>query len=257
MCELFGVSSGAKIRVNGLLNEFFSHSVRHRNGWGMAVFHDAGVSLEKEPVQASESAYLRERLRQPVSVRSMMAHIRLATVGTMEYKNCHPFVMRDGCGRRWTLAHNGTIFDASVLEAYVHTQEGETDSERILCGLIETVCKRQRVLGRDLSAEERFELVDGFVGQIAPGNKLNLLIYDGDLMYVHTNYAHSLYVRTKGETALFATVPLDGGQWDEVPFTAVCAYRAGRMAYIGKAHGHEYRDCEHDMRTLFMAYAQL
>ena len=47
MCELFGVSSGRRIEVNDLLKEFFSHSVRHPNGWGMAMFYENSVSLEK------------------------------------------------------------------------------------------------------------------------------------------------------------------------------------------------------------------
>ena len=83
MCELFGVSSRRKIEVNDLLREFFSHSVRHPNGWGMAVFYKNSVSLEKEPVQAIKSAYLKERLHQKISVRNMIAHIRLATRGLM------------------------------------------------------------------------------------------------------------------------------------------------------------------------------
>ena len=80
MCEMFGVSARKPAAVNDLLREFFSHSERHGNGWGMAVFRGGLVSVEKEPVQAIHSDYLRERLRNRIEERSMIAHIRLANL---------------------------------------------------------------------------------------------------------------------------------------------------------------------------------
>ena len=257
MCELFGVSSIEPVRVNDLLREFFSHSTRHPNGWGMAFFYGNAVSLEKEPVTACKSTYLKERLRHPIFTSYMLAHIRRATRGSMDYENCHPFVMRDSCNRAWTLIHNGTVFDCPALDGYVHIQEGRTDSERILCHIITLVDRAQAKEGRPLTPEERFQVVDGAVCEMAPHNKLNLLIYDGELLYVHTNYADSLYQHRVGDAALFATVPLNRGQWDPVPFTTLLAYRDGREVFRGTNHGQEYRDNPQDMRLLFVDYAEL
>ena len=108
----------------------------------------------------------------------MIAHIRLATRGVMEYANCHPFVLRDNDHRCWTLAHNGTIFDYPRHNPYLHQQEGRTDSERILFFLVDQVNQRQSELGRSLRVEERLDLLDALVTDMAKGNKLNLLIYD-------------------------------------------------------------------------------
>lgn len=119
MCELFGASSREKVPVNALLREFYSQSREHPDGWGMAVFYDNAVNLEKEPLPAYKSTYLKERLRHNLSVHNMIAHIRKATVGALEFENCHPFVKRDNFGRSWTLAHNGTIFDCPALTPYV------------------------------------------------------------------------------------------------------------------------------------------
>ncbi|MBQ7801428.1 MAG: class II glutamine amidotransferase [Oscillospiraceae bacterium] len=257
MCELFGVSSARKIEVNDLLKEFFSHSVRHANGWGMAVFYENSVSLEKEPVQAIKSTYLKERLQQKIAVRNMIAHIRLATRGVMEYVNCHPFVLRDNGGRCWTLAHNGTIFDYPPHNHYLHQQEGGTDSERILWFLVDRVNQRQLELGRPLTKEERFGLLDTLVGDMAEGNKLNLLIYDGELLYVHTNYADSLYYSQREDALLFATTPLDRGSWNAHPFTALCAYQDGRRLFQGTNHGREYQDNDQDMHMMFVDYSAL
>ncbi len=257
MCELFGVCSSSQIQVNRQLREFVSHSVDHRHGWGLASFQGARFQLEKEPVQASKSEYLAKWLEKPVEADQLIAHIRLATVGTMEYENCHPFVRKDGWGRTWILAHNGTLFDCPQLNKYRGEQEGETDSERILCYLLDYINQKQQARGRTLPAEERFAVLDEKIAAITEHNKLNLLIYDGELLYVHTNYADSLYVRREGDGLLFATVPLDEKKWQPHPFTTLCAYRAGQPVYQGIHHGKEYKDNEQDMKYLFANFSGL
>ena len=257
MCELFGISSAVKVQPQEMLKTFFSHSVDHPHGWGMAVFFGNAVSLEKEPLPAYKSSYLRERLRHQFEVRNMIAHIRQATRGNTVYENCHPFVMRDNAGRTWTLAHNGTIFDGPMLDRYVREQEGQTDSERVLCHILARVNERQTREGRALDARERFSLVDGTVCELAPRNKLNLLLYDSEQLYVHTNYADSLYVKEAHGTAVFATVPLDADAWQPVPFTTPLAYREGKRVFTGTNHGHEYRVNPEDMKLLYLDYAAL
>lgn len=257
MCELFGICSRDRVSVNALLKEFAGHSRQHPNGWGMAIFYGEGVSLEKEPLPAFQSSYLRERLRYPLEVTGMIAHIRLATRGAMDYVNCHPFVKRDYENRAWTLAHNGTIFDTAATQRYVHFQEGQTDSERILCLFIDRMNRRQKELKRVMTANERFSLLDELIGCIAPHNKLNLLFYDSEFLYVHTNYEKSLFVKQQRDTAIFATVPLDREDWEPVPMNTLLAYREGKCVYKGTNHGCTYRDNPEDMRLIFLDYAAL
>lgn len=102
----------------------------------------------------------------PEVLADMNRKSRMATRGNMDYENYHLFVMRDNRDRTWTLAHNGTIFDCSMLDRYFYTQEGKTDSERILCHIIAAVNARQNRLNRPLNAAERFELMDELVCQI-------------------------------------------------------------------------------------------
>lgn len=257
MCELFGISSREKVTVNSLLKEFFSHSVSHPNGWGLAVFYGGSASVEKEPVPAYNSTYLKKRLQHQFSVYNMIAHIRQATIGTMDFENCHPFVRHDSSGRTWTLAHNGTIFDAPALNPYVHTQEGSTDSERILYYLVDQINAEQAQAGRALTSGERFAVLERVVRELSPHNKLNLLIYDGELLYVHTNYAHSLYKKQAEGTAMFATVPLDGGDWQPLGFTTLYAYQDGRQRYAGTPHGSEYIDDPRSLRYIYASYSNL
>lgn len=257
MCELFGVSSAKTVQVNDFLKTFVSHSENHPHGWGIALLRGNYVSLEKEPIKASRSVYLKERLKGKMEVKDMIAHIRLATRGTMEYENSHPFVQRDSCDRVWALAHNGTIFESGELAPYIHKQCGRTDSERILCYIVDEINKKQDLLGRGLTFPERFSLLEGIIDTISVRNKLNLLFYDGEAVYVHTNYRDSLYVYQTKDTAYFATVPLTEGDWRPLPFTTLCAYREGKEICRGKAHGHEYIDNEHDQKYLFADFSEL
>lgn len=257
MCELFGVSGNDTIYVNDYLSEFASHSKKHPDGWGMAQFFGNAVSVEKEPVMASSSMYLRERLRHRLEVRNMIAHIRKATRGQLTYENSHPFVKRDRLGRAWTLVHNGTIFDCSLLDRYSQIQEGHTDSERILYYIVDQIDRAQVEKGCMLELEERFELMDQIIHTIAPRNKVNLLIYDGDVMYVHTNYRNSLYQKREGNSMLFATVPLDKQEWTPVKFMVLQAYRNGEKILEGTPHQAEYIENQKDLKYLHLDSAAL
>ena len=152
MCELFGISSEYKVEINTYLNEFFSHGQDHPNGWGLAIFHSDSVNLEKEPVCSNQSSYLKERLKSDIYVKDAIAHIRLATRGVEKYENTHPFIKLDQTKRKWTLAHNGTIFDNVLLDSYCDIQQGQTDSERILCFIVERM--------KDFNDKERFDCLD-------------------------------------------------------------------------------------------------
>ena len=257
MCELFGLSAAKKIPLNLLLQEFFSHGLEHPHGWGMAFFYENAVSLEKQPETSCKSSYLKQRLQTKIEADQMLAHIRLATRGMLDYDNTHPFVMRDNSDRTWTLAHNGTVFECEELNPFVHSQVGQTDSERILCYLLSRVNREQERLERALSQTERFCLMDAILCKITPENKINLLLFDGELLYVHTNYPNSLYQCQKKEGVVISTRPLDSQRWENVPLNRLLAYRKGELFGTGTNHGHTFAESEEKMRLLFLDYAAL
>ena len=254
MCELFCISSAVFVQPQEILKSFFSHSATHPNGWGLAIFNDNAVNLEKEPIKASDSSYLKYRLCSMKDIRNMFAHIRRATRGRISYENCHPFVMHDCDGRAWTLMHHGTIFNCPSLDSYVQVQEGMTDSERILCYIIDRMNAARVTLGHPLNASERFKIMDEIVCEISLHNKLNLIIYDGELFYVHTNYKNSLYVRQEMNTAFFATVPLDNRLWLPLKFTTLLAYKDGIHVMTGTCHNNEYIDNPENMQYIYLDY---
>ena len=257
MCELFGVSAKQSFIVNEYLKEFYSHSGEHPHGWGLACLDGNEAVIEKEPVQASKSSYLRERLTIPVCVKTGFAHIRYATVGNVEYKNCHPYTKKDSLGRRWTLNHNGTIFEYQPINKYVSIQTGDTDSERMLLYIIDRVDELEKKLGRRASAEERFRLIDSIVVEMSKGNKLNMMLFDEELFYVHTNYAHSLHKLEKEDQAIFSTQPLSDEDWEPMIFNTLVAYRQGREIFRGTTHAHEYIESEENLKFLYGIFSDL
>jgi len=258
MCEMLGISAKRRIRANDILREFYSHAERHPHGWGLATFRDGAAPLiEKEAVKATESECLKKRLAEPIEESVLMAHIRLATVGHLECCNSHPFSATDNYGRVWTLEHNGTIFNGAKLNRYMGLQFGSTDSERILLRLVDLVNERQIRLGRALDKKERFDVLEGLIAEHAGGNKLNLLVYDGEILYAHTNFQGSLHVRAHDGALVFSTRPLAGDGWRQLPLTRLVAAKDGEIVREGAAHEKEYIYNPNDYRFLYMDFATL
>ena len=108
-----------------------------------------------------------------------------------------------------------------------------------------------------MNSRERFELLDQIVCEMAKENKLNFLLYDGEQLYVHTNYADSLYYLEKENQVLFSTRPLGREEWLPVPFTTLLAYQNGKKAYSGTNHHNEHFDNEENLKYLFQIFSNL
>ena len=288
MCQIFGYSSSKKIKLNSILREFYSHSDGHPNGWGLALLDGMHTNIEKEPLQASKSNYLKERFTEDIASPVVLAHIRRATIGNVDLKNCHPFTGFDAFGRRWTLIHNGTIFDFPPMNEYVKKQKGETDSERILLYIIDRINEEGKKKGKELSDKERFNVLENVIEKMSVGNKLNLLIYDGELLYAHTNLYGSLHFHQGNSWVIFSTDPLTKGsifdsgeesgwmgmkesdwdkrpgekklkesEWSKVPAATLFAYKGAYLLYQGKKHGNLYEEDPKDLEKLYLSFANL
>lgn len=257
MCELLGVTANTKIKMNELFKTFFSHSTEHRNGWGLVLLDDDKFSIDKEPEKAIDSLYLKNKLKDPIETARCIAHIRKATIGEVNVHNTHPFWKNDDSGRRWVLAHNGTIFESEALTPYQYIQEGTTDSERILLYIVDEINKLYQKKHDLLNEKERIGIVEQSIKTIVPGNKLNLLIFDGDLLYVHKNEAGTLYKRKLKEGLIFSTQPLDENEWHESPQNQLMVYKNGDLIYTGQKHDSTYIHNEERMKLLYFTYSGL
>ena len=234
MCELLGISSAKPIDASAYLKTFYAHSVLHPHGWGLMYESGGERMLLREAVRAVDSTYLGDVIESLEPQKTLLGHIRLATVGTVCEENCHPFTGRDLTGREWTLIHNGTIYSGKLNYQYYKRQRGDTDSERVFLALLDAVNEGIK-LGRH-SDHERFETVSHFIAQIAPRNKLNLMIWDGELLYVHKNLKNTLSYQRTEDGCIFSTQPLNDGTWIPFPIAQVIAFRDGEAVFRGERH---------------------
>lgn len=236
MCELLGFSSDKAVDVQEYLREFYRHGVHNPHGWGLVRECGEKIEIIKEPVSAAESKIINSVIKKTLPQKNAMAHIRLATVGSIKPENCHPYSGTDNFGRCWTLIHNGTIYSDKKLTKYLNVQSGDTDSERIFFYLLDEINRAQTK--KPLTARQRFEIVDNLVVSLSPRNKLNLIIFDGELMYVHKNMKDTLCCKTEKGSIIFSTKPLDNGEWKEYPLAQLFAFHAGKKVFEGRKHNH-------------------
>lgn len=242
MCELFGIDARYTMRANAQLRTFFEDSPYHPHGWGLAWHEGATTQLHKEPLTAVDSNYLSHLLDEPIRCERLIAHIRNATRGATTYQNCHPFLSTDVSGRRWIIAHNGTILNDGLLTGYDQWIEGTTDSEQVMRFLVDLIEEATTRIGRSLDFGERFVVLSGAMERLSDFNKLNLLIDDDEYTYVHTNTVQdTLFVRQTASAAIFCTRPLEGFDgWQPVPHCRLVAYKHGHMERIAPSHGHAF-----------------
>lgn len=250
MCEIFGFCSSEEEELNDYLREFYSHCEEHPHGWGLAILDSNKFSVVKEPKKARSSIMLGNILLNPIVSKNALAHIRFGTIGERDFYNCHPFVKKDQSGRRWTLIHNGTVFDCPDLCKYGTIEEGETDSERILLAIVDLINSFESFKGESLSSKERFDIVSDLISFMALCNKLNLIIYDGEQMYVHTNYKGSLHYLKNENGVFISTQALDSNDWKEVPLNTVISFSNGELLFKAKPHTYEYVETEEQLRFI-------
>ena len=280
MCELFGLSSKEKVRPSLMLKEFFSHAADNPHGWGAAVFSKGEAEIVKEPLSALASRKAEDFAEAAPDTELIIAHIRLATKGQVTMDNTHPFVMKDRSGTEWVLAHNGTIFGSDALSGYVHTQIGETDSERILMYIIDSLNEKlrgsrkgsdaqaiSRLSSEDpqgnaaaLTTDEKISVIEKVIKDITDDNKVNILLSEGQFLYAHTNYRGSLKALSANGIAAVSSKPLEAVSpegWEELPVNTLMVYRKGQLIYRGVPHENEYFEDEERTRALFLDYANM
>lgn len=133
MCRLLGVVAPTHQQLRGVLDAsdgFCELSHKHKDGWGVAWYREAGeLEVVKGALPAwSDPGY--EPALAAVEGDIAMVHLRRASVGIpVELRNCHPFA--EG---RVAFEHNGQFRVSDRLRAYyaengLRAVGGTTDSE--------------------------------------------------------------------------------------------------------------------------------
>lgn len=214
MCRLYGFRSAIRSSVHQSLlhaeNALARQSSRHSDGWGLSYYVAQYPHLIRNDQQALGDELFRE-LSAVVATRTFLAHIRLATAGSVRVPNCHPFQYG-----RWSFAHNGEVGGYARPEVHTVLLEavdkrfrphilGETDSEVLfhiflsrLARIVDDV--HSEGVRADQAREalrETVEIVlDGAPDDDARGdNKLNFVLTNGTLM-LGFRWRRELYVST-------------------------------------------------------------
>jgi predicted glutamine amidotransferase len=144
MCRLYGLHANEPTRVECSLvraqNALMEQSRRDRegfanaHGWGLAAQSEGAPFVEKQAWAAYHGEHFKKAAARIYS-KTVIAHVRRATVGPPTIENTHPFVHGF-----WFFGHNGTVpnFD-QVRERLIdeldplHRNEihGSTDSEHL------------------------------------------------------------------------------------------------------------------------------
>ena len=235
MCRLYGFRANEPTKVectlvhaqNALMVQSREDTAgySHGHGWGVATYEDGHLDVERQAWAAYHGEHFK-RAAARVHSKTVLAHVRRATVGPPGPVNTHPFAQG-----HWAMVHNGTVpnfeqvrahlLDATT-EAHRGAIRGQTDSER---PILETFRR---------GVQQIVSWCHSFDPQASIG--LNLLLTDGKVI-VGSRLGRSLYaLERKGvydceicgfphidhdlkvgyRAVVVASEPLTHEPWDEV-----------------------------------------
>jgi len=241
---------------NALINQSRAdlRGVSHPDGWGIGVYEDSLPLVERRASPAFEDLHF-SVIAERVFAKTVIAHVRLSTVGGALIGNTHPFTYG-----RWTFAHNGTVREFSELRARLEREtdprfrplrRGETDSEQAFHWML----TRLERAGIDLAApvanggrlvelvSEAVRTLAGYSTATGPRKpaELNFLLTDGTVL-VASCWRHSLHLlerigvhdceicgiphvqhldSTTYRATIIASEPISSERWSVVPDESV------------------------------------
>lgn len=268
MCRLYGFRATEPTKVecslvlaqNALLHQSESdlRGVAHPDGWGIAVYEDGLPAVERRATAAFRDLHF-SRTAERTFARTVVAHIRQATVGPTIVENTHPFVHG-----KWTFAHNGSVcgfeeirprLEAETDPDLLELRRGETDSEGVFLWLLSRLvdegigleagpgARPATAAGLAGILRRRLRTLDRWSREADPENepRLNFVLTDGDLLAA-TRWNHTLHwVERRGthdcelcgiphegdgpaagyRAVAVASEPITDESWREVPEGAV------------------------------------
>jgi glutamine amidotransferase len=141
MCRLYGFRANELTKVecslvhaqNALLAQSRNdeRGREHADGWGVACYGDLSLPTNRLPslVRHQTAAFDDDHFSytaETIYAETVIAHVRLATVGYVGPLNSHPFTHDD-----WAFAHNGTLPGFEELQAEMARESGRLQDNRL------------------------------------------------------------------------------------------------------------------------------
>ena len=206
MCRLYAFKANEPTRVecslihaqNALMQQSRgdAEGLVHGHGWGVADYKNGKPLIEKQTWAAYHGEHFQKKAAR-VYAKTVVAHVRRATVGEQSLQNTHPF--HNG---PWIFAHNGTLPKFSRVRDkmlphigpfYRNEIKGTTDSEHVFMYLL--------TLWRQHPEEPLIKLVSHGLKQIVSwcreispnsGIGLNIVLTNGHQL-VGSRYGRTLW----------------------------------------------------------------
>ncbi len=125
---------------------------------------------------------------------------------------------------------------------------GNTDSERILHHIVDCVNENEK--DEKLDDDALCELINDIICRLSQDNKLNLILSNGQMTFLHSNCEKSLYYLQKDDYIIVSTLALSSEYWIEVDLNTVYAIRDAQIIYKGPAHENKYVLSEDDIEFI-------
>jgi predicted glutamine amidotransferase len=239
MCELFAMSANRPTGVGRYLSRLMPCGGRigpHADGWGVAYYEGRAARIFKDPAPAAESRFLAMLTEDLFESTAVIAHIRKANPSTFgrATANTHPFE-RACNGRSWVFAHNGKL--PGLTRSHLSTDSrfqpvGHTDSELAFCHILDAIARRTD-RQRHPSPAVMMDTIRPVVEQLSASGEFNLILGDGDCLYVHAHtnlhpLQRSHLVLGEARTMiLLATAPLTAEPWQALAPSSLHVFHQG------------------------------
>ena len=213
MCRLYAMHANEPTRVEcGLVKSQTALMAQsqsdmggyaHGHGWGVADYPDGLPMVEKQVWAAFHGEHFARKAAR-VYAKTVVAHVRRATVGGTSLENTHPF--HHG---RWIFAHNGTVpnFETVRMKLLDHMDplhrseiRGTTDSEHVFRYLL-SLFLRHPERGLVATVRDGLEQVIAWCAEVDPEARvgLNIILTDGDHL-IGSRYNRSLVYLCRDHT---------------------------------------------------------
>lgn len=221
---MFAVRSNEPVRIARAFSQLRQLALEHKDGWGIARFDGDTAEIETS-ITPAHCCPRFSAIGEGAETRSMLAHIRLASVGEVHRRNTHPFFAQN-----WAFMHNGTLrhfedlrpqLEAHINPSYLRMLQGETDSERcfaLFLGFLgDCAAPTEYQVARSLVRVMRtVETVCDSPSECEK-SALNFLVSDGKRI-VATRRGRTLFVARQHGACFIASEALwPEANWQEVP----------------------------------------
>lgn len=187
MCQLLGMSSQGKSAITFSLTGFTARGGRtadHVDGWGIAFYDESGSRLFHDDRPASSSPLAGFLRKHPIKSRTVIAHLRKATQGSVRLVNCHPF-QREWQGQSWVFAANGDLPGYAPPLTGSYTPVGTTDSEKAFCWMLQCLKAKFATHMTPPTWQDIMGELVGLAEAVARWGNFNFLLSNGDALFAH------------------------------------------------------------------------